>query len=155
MLALRNAHERDSRIVFDEGPHLYYVDGRTKDWISTTTIIHKLFPQFDADRVISQMLKGKNWPSSKYFGMSRSEIKTLWSSSGSEAASAGTSMHANLEHFYNEEKYEMVSPEFKLFEKFYADHKDLEAFRTEMVIYSEDLKIAGKSVLSYQAYDCR
>ena len=36
-----NKHVRDERIVFDEEPHIYYVDGKS-DNISVTTFIHKI-----------------------------------------------------------------------------------------------------------------
>ena len=44
-LALKNPHPRDARIVFDEGPHVYYVDGCSDGYISSTTLIHSFSPR--------------------------------------------------------------------------------------------------------------
>ena len=40
-LEIKNAHERDKNIVFDEEPHIYYING-SNDNISITTFIHKM-----------------------------------------------------------------------------------------------------------------
>ena len=73
-----NKHERDSRIVFDEEPHIYYIDGSCKDYISATTIIHSFFGKFNADEIIAKCKKN---PKSKYFKMTVDEIKRFISSS--------------------------------------------------------------------------
>ena len=41
-LAKINTHERDARIVFDEEPHLYYIDGSTEGYTSVTTYVLSL-----------------------------------------------------------------------------------------------------------------
>ena len=69
-----NHHEKDDYITFTEANHNYTIgDGKTK-FISTTTFIHTLFAPFDADKVITLMMSGKKWPTSKYYGMTREEI---------------------------------------------------------------------------------
>ena len=56
-LSILNSHTRDKNIVFDEEPHIYYING-SSDNISVTTFVHsKLFPHFDSDKVISKMIK--------------------------------------------------------------------------------------------------
>ena len=69
MLAKLNCHPRDKRIIFDEKPHIYYVDGSPMD-ISVTGWVHKHFPHFDADKVIPKMMKSEPlrllWLRSKY-----------------------------------------------------------------------------------------
>lgn len=138
-----NAHVLDKRIRFVEETHTYFVDGSRDGYISTTTLIHKLFPEFNADDVITKMFKSKNWSKSKYNGMSRQDIKDLWDKNGSYAASMGTKMHANIENYYNKQEHETESKEFELFSQFRDDHPNLEPYRTEWVVFDEDSKISG------------
>lgn len=144
MLKTKNAHPRDSKIVFDEGPHLYYIDGDS-DNTSVTTLVHHFFDKFDADRVIDKMMQSKKWCDSKYYGMSREDIKKQWSDAGLEASTMGTRMHRSIELFYNEENtapYE-DDTEFQMFKVFEAEHDYLKAYRTEWEIYDKDLHLAG------------
>ena len=95
-LADLNAHERDAHITFDEGPHIYTIDGDS-DFMSVTTWNHSHFGHFDADKIIEKMMNSHKWPTSKYYGMSRNEIKALWAKNGKEASEAGTKMHYDIE----------------------------------------------------------
>ena len=102
-LARKNAHERDSRIVFDEEPHLYYIDGSTEGYVSVTTYVHSHFESFDADRIIANMMKSKRWESNeKYYGKTPEQIKKEWQDNCDKAAADGTRMHYVIESFYNE-----------------------------------------------------
>jgi ATP-dependent exoDNAse (exonuclease V) beta subunit len=102
-LARKNAHERDSRIVFDEEPHLYYIDGSTEGYVSVTTYVHSHFESFDADRIIANMMKSKRWESNeKYYGKTPEQIKKEWQDNCDKAAADGTRMHFVIESFYNE-----------------------------------------------------
>lgn len=145
LLKEKNTHPRDQCIVFDEGPHVYYVNGNP-DNVSVTTLVHHYFPKFDADLVISRMMSSKNWPNNKYYGKTAEEIKEQWSSTGTDATTKGTRMHLSIELFYNEEdvsEYEN-DIEFKMFKTFYEDHKDqLAPYRTEWEVYDEEHHIAG------------
>ena len=78
ILEKKNKHERDNHISFDEGPHIYTIDGDS-DYLSVTTWNHYHFPKFNADDIISKMMKSKNWKNSEYFGMSPYEIKQKYS----------------------------------------------------------------------------
>jgi hypothetical protein len=91
-LAHKYPHERDSHIHFDEGPHIYTIDGDS-DYMSVTTWNHSHFKEFNADLIIEKMMKSRNWTKSKYFGMTPQEIKDLWDKNGKEASEAGTKMH--------------------------------------------------------------
>jgi ATP-dependent exoDNAse (exonuclease V) beta subunit len=150
MLKDTNPHERDARITFDEPSHTYAVDGSNEGYTSVTTLIHKLFQPFNADMIISKMMQSKKWPESQYFGMSREEIKQKWNANGKEASSAGTFMHAQIENFYNEKEFENDSDEWKLFDKFKTDHADWTPFRSEMIVFAEDLKLAGSIDMLYK-----
>lgn len=144
LLKERNAHPRDKFIVFDEVPHVYYVHG-DPDNVSVTTLVHKYFPKFDADLVISRMMNSKNWPNNKYFGKTAEEIKQLWSDTGNDATTRGTRMHLSIEYFYNGlDTHEYQNDkEFQMFQVFYEDHKHLVPYRTEWEVYDEQHRIAG------------
>ena len=43
-LAKQNPHERDDHITFDEGPHIYTIDGEI-DFMSVTTWNHSHFAE--------------------------------------------------------------------------------------------------------------
>ena len=58
MLAKKNPHERDEHISFDEGPHIYTIDGES-DFMSVTTWNHSHFAEFNADVIITNMMNGK------------------------------------------------------------------------------------------------
>ena len=76
-LAKINAHERESHVEFDEGPHIYTVDG-DDSFMSVTTWNHSHFAHFDADKIITKMMNGKNWkPGYKYYGMTKDEIQIV------------------------------------------------------------------------------
>ena len=69
-------------------------------YTSVTTWNHSHFPHFDADAVISSMMKGKNWnESNKYWGLTASQIKKQWADNGKEVAGLGTQMHYEIECF--------------------------------------------------------
>jgi len=149
-----NAHPRDSNIVFDEEPHLYYVHGDSNN-TSVTTLVHQYFPKFDADQVIRRMMQSKNWPNSQYFGKTADEIKDQWAQNGLDATTKGTYLHKSIEMFYNRVPVsDNETPEYEMFKQFYEDHKDfLEAYRTEWEVYDEDYKIAGSIDMVFQNKD--
>ena len=76
-LANKHPHERDSHISFVESTHVYTIDGDS-DYMSVTTWNHKHFPRFNADAIIDKMMNGKRWSQSRYFGMTKAEIKAQW-----------------------------------------------------------------------------
>jgi ATP-dependent exoDNAse (exonuclease V) beta subunit len=165
-LAVVNKHERDDRILFDEETHSYTIDGTKKGWISTTQFIHGFFGKFDADEVIEKMMKGRNWNSSnKYWGMTPDQIKKMWDESRDEASSAGTRMHLDIEHYYNAEPvgnlagdgYDpLEGTEWKYFtnyEEKYRKVKGFEAFRTEWLVFNEEIKLAGSIDMVYKKPD--
>ena len=85
VLARENAHPRDAMITFDEGPHIYTINGDS-GFTSVTTWNHSHFEKFNADRIISNMMQSAKWPQSKYFGKSPDEIKAEWDKNRDEAA---------------------------------------------------------------------
>jgi hypothetical protein len=152
-LEILNVHPRDNRIEFFEDGHYYTIDGERGDYTSVTTKIHSMFPKFNADVIIDKMMNGRNWSTSKYFGMTKQEIKHSWEVNRNEAATSGTNLHRAIELYYNnapQENPEIVeSKEYKHFEKFLETHGDKKAYRTEWSVFHEDIKLAGQIDMCY------
>jgi len=153
MLSLKNNHPRDKRIRFVEDSHTYYVDGSSEGYISSTTLVHKLFEKFDADKVISKMRKSYKWTSSPYYGMTDEEIKEKWNNNRDYAASSGTKMHENIENYYNKQEHSTEGKEFSLFKCFEDDHKDLKPYRSEWCVFDEEAKVSGSIDMVYEDPD--
>lgn len=141
-LALKHPHERDARISFEEGPHIYTIDGDS-NYMSVTTWNHKHFEQFDADAIITKMMSGVNWTRSKYHGMTREEIKAKWEANRDEAATAGTALHYDIECYYNGMDVENESVEYAYFREFVSVNKELVPYRTEWMVWDAELRFAG------------
>ena len=141
-LEKENGHYHDKYVKFMEGTHRIMVKGQG-GYTSVTRFHGRNFKPFDSDKVIENMMKSKNWPNSKYFGMEVEEIKDLWKKNGEESAEAGTKMHYDIECFYNNVDNKNTSPEFEYFKKFHEKHSNLQPYRTEWMVYDETLKIAG------------
>ena len=154
-LAKKNQHERDTHISFDEGPHIYTIDGDS-DFMSVTTWNHSHFPHFDADAIIEKMMNSRNWPNSKYFGQTPQQIKALWKKNGIEASKAGTKMHYDIECFYNDEEVEVDEDcvEFDYFLQFENDiGSKLEPYRTEWMVWDKELRLAGSIDMVFRNED--
>lgn len=152
-LAKLNPHERDTRIVFDEGPHIYHIDGNSDGYMSVTTFNHSHFDHFDADKIITNMMSSKNWPQSKYYGQTPDEIKACWDKNRDEAATAGTQMHYDIECYYNNCPNENDSIEYKYFQNFIKDFPELKPYRTEWTVFHEELKLAGSIDMVFENPD--
>ena len=151
-LANKNPHPRDNDIIFDEGPHIYTIKGDSS-FTSVTTWNHTHFEKFNADRIIDNMMKSKNWQNNKYFGKTKQEIKDLWKKNGHDAAASGTKMHYDIECYYNECANVNDSIEYQYFKDFLKTHGHLKAYRTEWMIYHEELKLAGSIDMVYEEED--
>jgi len=172
ILAKNNHHTRDSLIKFYARGHKYEIlsDPKSK-YTSVTTWNHQHFPKFDADAVIANIFKSKSWgPGNKYWGMTAEEIKASWKSNGEAVSGAGTNLHERIEHFMNNSelpidynhsqlyKQYQVDPdetqvEWNYFLQFIKDHPNLKPYRTEWMIFDEDLKIAGSIDMIYENTD--
>lgn len=152
-LELTNSHERDVHIRFDEGPHLYYIDGKQVR-ISCTGFIHAFFPHFDADAIVPRLVKKRG---GKYFGRTVEDVKAEWAANGAQASALGTAMHLAIELFYNDElddpKWAAEAAAFRgskeetLFQAFNAEvvvPSGLKPYRTEWSVYIEEWDLAGQ-----------
>jgi len=151
-----NAHPRDAHISFEEGPHIYTVHGERGKYTSVTTWNHSHFAHFDADKVIQNMKKSKKWDdptANKYYGMTDEQIKRAWDENRDQAANAGTKMHADIEHYYNQMPVTNTSVEYQFFQKFLKDFPELKPYRTEWMIYCEEIKLSGSVDMVYENPD--
>jgi ATP-dependent exoDNAse (exonuclease V) beta subunit len=177
ILSTYNSHERDKNLVFDEPTHKYTIlTDASSNYTSVTTINHSHFPHFNADEVIKKMMKGKNWnPQNKYWGLTPEQIKTQWTDNANSVSGAGTDLHFNIECFMNQElskgythkdlleKYEEtiqqgspplnMSEEWDFFLQYIKATPNYKPYRTEWMIYHEDLKVAGSIDMVYENPD--
>jgi hypothetical protein len=160
ILEILNSHERDSHITFDEGPHIYTIDGNS-DFTSVTTVGGSHFNQFDSAKILANLSRKEG---SKYHNMTDEEILAIWDKNRDDAATAGTLMHADIEHFYNHQFGKIKtsgSIEFGYFKQFNDDFvrrqnseintKSLEMrpYRTEWMIYDLEVRIAGSIDMTF------
>ena len=149
-----NKHPRDEFITFDEGPHVYTVHGDST-FTSVTTFNHSHFEEFNADAVINNMIRRGclEDPKGKYYGMTKDSIKEMWKSKGTSASIAGTKLHYDIECYNNYMEVDNESIEFEYFLKFDADYPDLKPYRTEWMVYYEELKLSGSIDMVYEKAD--
>jgi hypothetical protein len=164
-LAVKNAHPRDARISFEEETHTYTIDGVKAGWTSCTGFIHSFITPFDPDEVIPKMMRSRKWPDSEYYGMTAEAIKAKWKASGEEASAAGTRMHLDIEHFNNAEPVGNLAgdewvpnpgPEWDYFLEYdrrWRRANGFEPFRTEWLVFKEDIKLAGSIDMVYKKPD--
>ena len=179
VLETNNSHERDKNILFYEPTHTYTITtDPTNKYTSVTTWNHSHFPHFNADQVIKNMMRGKNWKEGhKYWGLTSEQIKAQWNANGAAVSGAGTNMHYEIECFMNnssieEENYTheqlythyletqltnnnpiIETPEWQYFIKFIQENSHLKPYRTEWTVYHEDVKLAGSIDMVYENPD--
>ena len=175
ILSVRNSHSRDSNIRFFENGHKYKILNEPDiKYTSVTSWIHELFPKFDADAIIETMMKSKGWKEGhKYWGLTAEQIKSQWNSNRDSLASAGSDLHFEIEcfnnkrfrsNYTNKKLYEhymlhngethLLKPiEWQYFINFIKDHPNLKPYRTEWLVYNEDVKISGSIDMVYENPD--
>jgi hypothetical protein len=171
-LTVQNKHARDENILFFEEGHKYTIkcDPDSK-YTSVTTWNHTHFSHFDADAIIAGMMKGRNWKEgNKYWGMTPDQIKQLWADNGAAASGAGTKMHYEIECFMNNPTLPKgyrhkdlltavdtgtteMTKEWSYFLNFVKDTPELKPYRTEWLVFNDDLKLAGSIDMVYENDD--
>ena len=157
-LAKLNAHERDPFIEFDPVPHVYTVRGEG-GYTSVTTFVHSHFEHFDAEAQAKKIVNGKNMtkPTYKYYGMTADEIVQMWAKNGEEASSAGTKLHYDIECYWNGWNVENESVEYGYFKRFVEDFQKnnpgVKPYRTEWMVYYEELKLSGSIDMVFKNSD--
>ena len=183
VLCNKNPHPRDKYIKFYEEGHKYEIlTDSSSTYTSVTTWVHNHFPKFDAEGVITKMMRGRNWNSdNKYWGMAPAQIQEMWSASGKEASTAGTALHNKIEQFMNHDIEEGTengeyfhmhllnhytnttsnadaesgknAPEWEYFIDFVRNFPELKPYRTEWMVYDEDVKLSGSIDMVYENTD--
>ena len=181
ILSTVNGNIRDKNILFQEIGHKYtIIDDPHSKYTSVTTWNHSHFPKFDSDDIIKKMMKGKFWKKGhKYWGLTVEQIKDLWEKNRNNAAGAGTGIHYEIECFMNhpelphnythKELFEdnvkqfldgsintntiSETPEWGYFLNFIQDFPELKPYRTEWMIYDEDVKLSGSIDMVYENQD--
>ena len=164
-------HPRDEHILFDEGPHKYYIHGEM--WpTSTTSWIGQYHVEFDGDKIAPIMVRSEKFAKcqgehKKYSAIVkrwRDEklhvddvvrlVKEWWKQNGEEASSLGTRMHKQIEDYVNEvassatpdaNHPDRLTPEFSQFLSYWADMvgDGFVPYRTEMKVYGEKYMLCG------------
>ncbi len=88
MIELVDKRYDNIRLVFHEAEHKYN-DTMGNDYISTTTILHRYAPKFDANYWARRK--------SKELGISEKKLKEQWATITKEACERGTNTHNGLE----------------------------------------------------------
>lgn len=175
VLERRNSHARDVLIKFYARGHKYEITSDSKSkYTSVTTWNHKHFPKFDADAIIANIFRSKSWgPDHKYWGLTAEQIKALWKANGDAAAGTGTNLHERIENFMNDKRFQFEYTQKELYEiykcdnknkvddaveweyfiRFVNEHPELKPYRTEWMIFDEDLKLAGSIDMVYENQD--
>ena len=157
-LAKCNKHIRDSNIDFQEIGHIYTIKYSKcpegdRGFMSVTTFVHLFIEPFDADKIITRMLCSPQWSKSKYYGMTREKIKHDWDENRDAAATAGTKLHYDIECYYNMMRVENSSVEYGHFLAFARIFGELVPYRTEWIIYHEQLRLAGSIDMVFKNSD--
>lgn len=142
----KNFHERDQYVSFEEGPHIYTIHGKRGESTSVTTWVHQHFPHFDSEGIVNRILNSPKWstdPNYKYYQMSKETILDMWKKNTDNSTSSGTKLHNDIEKYYNGMEIENDSLEYQFFLKFKEDYKHLTPFRTEWMVFHEELKLVG------------
>jgi hypothetical protein len=151
LLSEKNNHPRDKFISLNEKTHIYTIN-KKRNYTSVTTFIHSLFEKFDSDKVINNIINGKNYKTSKYFNKTRDEIKEMWEINRKDAAEKGTKLHLDIENYYNNISVNNNSIEYTYFKNFLKEN-DLKPYRTEWKVWDEDYKITGTIDMVYENSD--
>lgn len=154
-LSQKNTHPRDEFISFEEGPHIYTVCGERGTYTSVTTWNHSHFSHFDGEGTVDKILKGRKMsdPSYKYYGMTKEQILAEWDDKRDRAAQSGTKMHYDIECYFNSMDVTNNSIEFTYFLNFRKDFPDLVPYRTEWMVYYEELKLSGSIDMVFENPD--
>jgi ATP-dependent exoDNAse (exonuclease V) beta subunit len=176
VLSIRNSHPRDANILFIEKGHKYTILTEPEvKYTSVTTWNHSHFEQFNADKIIDTMMKGKGWKEGhKYWGLTADQIKAQWNSNKDAVSGAGTDLHFEIECFQNDKRFQFDYTNKELYEVYMSDNKEshdfkaiewqyfinfvrdfpqLKPFRTEWLIYDDDVKISGSIDMVYENPD--
>lgn len=155
----RHAYERDKNLSFDTDTHIYTYLEENKPLASVTSFISKFFEEYDPFFWLK-----------KDASLSPEEMKQRMyeqEQKGFVARNLGTFMHTQIENFFlgemmeyilnldmedGTEKSYSIEKELCYFEDFVREYRPV-PYRTEWMIYDEDLELAGTLDLLVQEDD--
>lgn len=155
----RHAFDRDKNLSFDPDTHIYTHKDSDQPLTSVTSFISSFFKEYDP----YFWLKKDTSLSPKELEMKMAEQDHK----GFVARNLGTFMHTQIENFFlaepvtksmtlaevdGSEKEYSIAKELNYFEDFVLEHRPV-PFRTEWMIYDEDLWLAGTLDLLVQEED--
>ncbi|CAE8607642.1 unnamed protein product [Polarella glacialis] len=146
LLKNMHLHIRDNALTFEPVAHKYFING-VPTMGSVTGLLHDFVNEFNADTAIQMMRRSRNWPRAEYLQdglpMTDEQIKSKWEHNRVDAANQGTYMHLTFELYLNRWTISNYSVEMNIFLKYLSTLDGLTAYRTEWMIYGEDLNLAG------------
>ncbi len=160
-LASLHPHALDVRIIDQDEPHRYFIDGSCENVISVTEFVHAFFPDFDCEKESQKTCETKTFrttahrPSNKYYGCATAaDIRERWDLWQKQ----GTALHKMIEnHFNNVPNVYVDEDNVKPWTHFLSVMSPelmgkWTPFRTEWAIFDPIRRIAGK--IDYVGY-CR
>jgi len=119
-------------MILDEELHEYRKDNDI--YLSVTQLIEKLKKPFPKS-LIAEKIAIRD-------GIEPEEVTGEWDLNSSISANYGTSIHQGIEMWI---KYGKISklPHVKLAVEKFAEHNDREKLKTEVIVFNDDLKLAG------------
>ena len=151
MFNLKLQFVKDELITFEEKEHVYTYEPNKKRFTSCTTFIKQFFPSFNAKRVGATSIHSKKYKKQlEEYATDEAKLEALlkiWEANGLEARTLGTNLHANIEHYLNEEldPSQDTSVEFQQFLKFHQKMIDCKyiPLRSEAIVYDTKHEICG------------
>jgi len=140
MLSELNPHVRDKDISMNAETHTYTVKGKAYRG-SVSTFLKLFFSKFDEKLAITNILKSKNInnPTYEYYGMNYEQIKKHWEN----GKNLGTELHSYIEDYFNGKERINNTVEYSYFKNFIRDYPNFIPYRTEFMIYHEQLRLVG------------
>lgn len=145
-----NPHPLDENLLFDEAAHRYTVQGA--NYTSVTTLIGTLFEAFDSESIIDRMMTSESWSRSRYFGMTKDEIKQQWAQNGALQSKLGSDLHRDIETYYNGGLVVNETVEYGYFLQFVQQFA-LKPYRAEWTVYHEEARVAGTVDMLFENED--
>jgi ATP-dependent exoDNAse (exonuclease V) beta subunit len=129
------------KITFDEAGHKYQ-DESGKIYRSVTKIIHKLFPEFERDKIAGFVARKR--------GVDRSEVIAEWEATAKTACDLGNVVHRYAECFLQNIEFDMQPTTDEQCQRLKVIHEFLpklteryEFVEAEKIIFSPDCLLAG------------
>ncbi len=137
----------DGKCMFYDENHRYVlIDDPDQEIISVTTYLKNFYEKFDETKLSKDVSLKRN---SVYFGMKPKDIRDMWKKKAEKGASEGTTLHAYGENLWNNK--ECSAPNLTKAQWVPRAIDDMrikfgyELAKTELLIYSPILQIAGQS----------